>query len=823
MAAFLQFQSLAQSPFSHTCHPSAAIRVHPSKGLTPAISSSKTSIRGNFLGYSCMRLGNGNSFSKIQSRLLASANQADFNENRKASEYSFDEKTNTIAYHLKGSRTDYFRSDGTYFSLSMPDVNHQDTAALLLATINGLGAGGLIQAVDDDPLIMEIHQPFHQTLHQANNQTSAPSTASVTCSLLAPKGFRMTFGRSAGSLTIGTLMQVRQIIESNHTLSEVECSIEQLSNHSVTVSTEYYSGKDQKQEKITFKIEDLVGASFKVRSINHGVEVTVVPDQKDQPLSFSIDLASQQNAPRPTQKNKLFRPEYLKHVKKDAKAQQALITLQLLTPENRGNSMRLRGARAGAPRFLSPFGRDSILTNVVFLDQLLPSAVIDYCVLPHLSRILPKSKGVFPKGSGCHEVTQKIDGLKETFAFDYSMVDTAPLLLTLIAEVTKRPKYKKALLKALDRSGVGFLQKSQTALAQPVKQELALAEGPSDYKRQLLDLIIHVLKLALPFMKDSDQAQLLPKFLPGYEVGDWADSKNGNFGTRITLANAAIVNNAFEAIALFLSPEHHDLLGPVLIKELSKILHCDASVLNQQLKAGFQRYQDNYLDHFIIQIPRQEAIELTKDYCREWGVSPTPAIDSLQQEETLSLFSPGLTDSGDRPIVPNIHVAFALQDQALQEKHLIEILKLLQRPFPLGIHLPKVGLLVAIPLDQNIRSKLSTQDDYHINTIWPFMSYWTLLGLMRQAQRSDISLQLKQAIVSLVDQFSQEIKSLPNQYFLELFSVKYDVKGQSFLPKPFNQVLDGQGRRISCPIQLWSTWYPVVMDAVSKFLKSEQP
>ena len=95
-------------------------------------------------------------------------------------------------------------------------------------------------------------------------------------------------------------------------------------------------------------------------------------------------------------------------------------------------------------------------------------------------------------------------------------------------------------------------------------------------------------------------------------------------------------------------------------------------------------------------------------------------------------------------------------------------------------------------------------------------------GLMQQYQRPEIAPNLRGKIRDCVLKMSQTIQENQDFYNMELFGVDADASRKRFKPRPFEGALDGRGRRIGCPIQLWSTLYTVTMQEVERFVLAEE-
>lgn len=204
--------------------------------------------------------------------------------------------------------------------------------------------------------------------------------------------------------------------------------------------------------------------------------------------------------------------------------------------------------------------------------------------------------------------------------------------------------------------------------------------------------------------------------------------------------------------------------------------------------------------------------------CDHLGISAEPALSALPLDQPLSLFTTGLKEAGTPPVIPNINIAFALQDTQLDADSLGLAVNMIRRPFPIGLHLTEVGVTVAASLDPRAGIPSTIKEDYHVNTVWPFMSYHLVTGLIKQSTRTDLPDLVKSEIKKTIEILAQDMRNNKEYYSLELFGAAVTEDGNGFHPKPFTGSVDGKGRRISCPIQLWSTLYTVTMRQIADFL-----
>lgn len=550
-------------------------------------------------------------------------------------------------------------------------------------------------------------------------------------------------------------MQVRRILESGKLsgggLPDIICDTPER----VKINTRFRDIKSQNLQQVWLTLSVDESASICVHKAGQSCDIEFRPNNADGIVNFGVSFETTEPCPIAMPIEDIFRTDFLASVQDDPIAQQELLSFSLLTPETQNDVPELNGPRAGAPRFLSPFGRDGIVGALSFLPVMQPKAAITVGLLPHLARVLAEAKDGIPAGTACHEVVKDIVDGREALLPNYIMVDTAPLLTMLIGEVLKNPACKTELLNYLD---------------QPItlNQSNGNSESGNTYRNQLEALLCHIVEIAKPFALSPDNPLLLLSFNEGYTVGDWADSKHGNFDARITLANAALFNNALSVISEILKPVNHDCVAPALMDALAETLDCEAGQVNAQLDLVAQRFRAHYLDAFTVALPVREVKEMVKHSCTAMNISAEPALTALVGERSVEIMAIGITGDGQPRSIPNLNMAFALLDNHLPQDQLDKIITLVLRPFPLGLHMEGAGLTVAAALEPQGDVLDTTKDDYHINTIWPFMSYLFVNGLMQQYQRPEIAPNLRGKIRDCVLQISQTIQENQAFYNMEL-------------------------------------------------------
>ncbi|KAK8853168.1 hypothetical protein IAR55_003869 [Kwoniella newhampshirensis] len=191
---------------------------------------------------------------------------------------------------------------------------------------------------------------------------------------------------------------------------------------------------------------------------------------------------------------------------------------------------------AGGWRFLTYFGRDTLLALRLLLPVISPSAAESI-----LGAVLERTNAT--DGTLCHEETigdyasfvnlqNNRSGLGNTPSYSYVMLDTDFLLLPVLAE------YFVNTPQGAGRANA-FLQRNST-----------LVNG--SFATLLQRNVDHVMGLARPFTENATRERLVPIRDP--TVGNWRDSGTGlGYGIYPFDVNCALIPSALRAIAILSS------------------------------------------------------------------------------------------------------------------------------------------------------------------------------------------------------------------------------------------------------------------------------
>jgi hypothetical protein len=423
---------------------------------------------------------------------------------------------------------------------------------------------------------------------------------------------------------------------------------------------------------------------------------------------------------------------------------------------------------AGSWRFLTYFGRDTLLSVRLLLPALRPETV-EAGLGAVLDRLSPDGEVAHEEDIGDFAALRRVhagarDGDLETPFYDYKMIDgdflLAPVLAAYLLDTPAGRARSAAFLARRAPSGKTYAQALELNLAR-------------------------VRRLATPFAVAPGTATLVG-LKPGQTAGEWRDSDDGLGGGRTPFdVNAALVPAALAA-------------GARLEVNPRAFAAC-ARLARAWEKAG---------DYFRVEISSPEARTRLKDYAREQGLTLAAGT-----EPRAPVVFHGLSlDREGKPVaVMNTDEGFVLLFTDPPAGELEEIAANLAAPFPLGLNSP-VGLPVADPAyltDAAARARFS-RAAYHGTVVWSWQQALLAAGLKRQLERRDLSerttLALRRAETAVWD----AVKATDAMRHSELWSWK-PVAGRMVV-QPFGQ--GGGDADESNAAQLWSTVYLAVTPPV---------
>ena len=421
---------------------------------------------------------------------------------------------------------------------------------------------------------------------------------------------------------------------------------------------------------------------------------------------------------------------------------------------------------AGSWRFLTYFGRDTLLSVRLLLPVLRPETV-EAGLGAVLDRLSPDGEVAHEEDIGDFAALRRVrDGSRggelETPFYDYKMIDGDFLLAPVLAA------YLLDTVAGRERAAAFLARRTPAGLTYEAALELNLSR---------------VRRLASPFAATPGTATLVG-LKPGQSVGQWRDSDDGLGGGRAPFdVNAALVPASLAAGARLEA-------GP-----------------RPEVAADFTRLARAWADVselFRVEIASTQAAARLKDYAREQGLN----LPAEAEPRAPVRFHGIALDRAGKPIpVMNTDEGFVLMFTDPSPDYLERAAENISAPFPLGLHSP-VGLPVANPAymsDAAARARFS-RAAYHGTVVWSWQQALLAAGLKRQLERKGLpeptTLALRRAEATLWE----AIKTADSMRHSELWSWMA-VDGRMTL-QPFGQ--GGGDADESNAAQLWSTVFLAV-------------
>lgn len=422
---------------------------------------------------------------------------------------------------------------------------------------------------------------------------------------------------------------------------------------------------------------------------------------------------------------------------------------------------------AGSWRFLTYFGRDTLLSLRMLMPVLKPHA-IEAALGSVIERLGPDGAVAHEEVIGEWAVPQKFRADPSPAVplpplLDYKMVDGdflfAPVLAAYLIDTPE----------GTVRAGEFLAQKTSTG---------------TRYDERLRVNLELVLARSEPFATGPDVRRLVA-LKDGVAVGNWRDSRSGLGGGRYPFdVNAALVPAALRAAArLYRS----GLLGPAA--ELAAKADQFASAWQQA--AGY----------FRITIPADIAKKQVAEYSKSLGLDPTAAVSSIDRPVCFDGVS---IDAAGNPVpVMNTDTGFVLLFAEPTPEYLDSVAWQILRPFPAGLR-TDVGLVVANPAyaSAGVQRKFTTSD-YHGTVVWSWQQALLAAGLNRQLTRTNLPDSTRGALKAAERALWDVILAMKGQSTGELWSWEAKAGRESLVP--FGQ--GGGHVDESNAVQLWSTVY----------------
>jgi hypothetical protein len=431
---------------------------------------------------------------------------------------------------------------------------------------------------------------------------------------------------------------------------------------------------------------------------------------------------------------------------------------------------------AGSWRFLTYFGRDTLMSLRLLLPVLQPAAV-DGALRSVLRRLSPDGRVAHEEEIGEFAALQRVQRGEAAHCapiFDYKMVDDDFMLLPVLADALRDPSYAARFL------------------AHPI--------GGTAAGALLMRNVRFVLARAAAFARDPQASNLVP-LGDGEIVGDWRDSADGLAGGRYSYSvNVALMPAALSAIARL----HH---GTVL----EPYLQADDPAALDSAQAWARVWQDKAPPCFAVQVPLATLHAQLAAYARATELPAAAlarAIDTLGDEDVLRFAALSLDAQGHPIQVLHSDLGFVLLFAEPDAGWLSQELRAVMRPFPAGL-MTEVGLLVAnaAPAGAALWPAFG-RDRYHGCVVWSWQQALLAAGLARQLRRTDLPPTTQAQLRSAQSALWQAIDATRDAADGELWSWAFDGKSERFALEPYGPLSATADE--SNAIQLWSTVYLAV-------------
>jgi hypothetical protein len=397
---------------------------------------------------------------------------------------------------------------------------------------------------------------------------------------------------------------------------------------------------------------------------------------------------------------------------------------------------------AGTWRFLTYFGRDSMISMLLLQPILSPEAIeaVIGAVLERIDR---------EDGTVCHEEVlgdyasylnrQEGDASSQPRC-DYKMIDTDFLLPIAIQRyfIDTQPGqqasvnfFKRTATFLKENHGLTYASLAQTTAEKIMRTAVLFASSP--------------IKENLVHLRQDESA------------GDWRDSGNGLGGGRTPYdVNAALVPASLRAIAALgragFFPDHPDW----------------KSTADQYA----QIWEDETLHFFEVNVSQADAKSRVKSYVASAGLSIPDNTESITGNiRFYGLAVDGSINFGNAVPVMNTddcfrHFFLNTTNQTQLRRFVEQTADNILHPFPVGLS-TGVGLVVANPAYANdaVYANGFSQRDYHGTVVWSFQLAMMGAGLGRQLGRCETEEQpgkpLPLAMLKIMQDGKDKLTRLP--------------------------------------------------------------
>lgn len=417
---------------------------------------------------------------------------------------------------------------------------------------------------------------------------------------------------------------------------------------------------------------------------------------------------------------------------------------------------------AGSWRFNTYFGRDTLMTLALMMNELKP-APIEAGLSAVIERLNADGEVAHEEGIGEFALIGKPHHDVWQPDLDYNMVDDDFMLAPVLAAyLLDTPEGRSRSAEFLERRN---------------------STGTS-YGELVLHNLAYVARRAAPFTAEPTIRNMIP-IRQGLEVGDWRDSVTGlgRDGRYSFSINAALVPAALAAA--------HRLVESGLLDQFQ----ADPNGLGD-LKSMSGTWQDKAPPLFTVTVPAQGAQAQLDAYAQDLGLR-APETEVREPVRFLAL---ALDGEGHPLRVIHSDVGFLLLFLRPDDATLRTAIESAIMPFPLGL-MSEAGLLTSNPVFAGTdRWAMFDKTRYHGTVVWSWQQGLLRSGIQCQLQREDLSRSTRDLLELAHSRISRAIEQTAALQGAELWS--WRVEDGEPIAQPYGQATGDETE--SNAAQLWS-------------------